>query len=59
MSDDKSKGTAKEIGGSIKETVGKLTGDDRLEAEGTGERVEGKTQKNIGKVKDAVKNQFS
>ncbi|MDY8110130.1 CsbD family protein [Fulvimarina sp. 2208YS6-2-32] len=58
MSDDKSKGTAKELGGSIKETAGKVTGNDRMEAEGTGDRVEGKTQKNLGKVKDAVKDQL-
>ncbi|MEF2553822.1 CsbD family protein [Aurantimonas sp. A2-1-M11] len=58
MSDNQTKGTAKEIGGTIKEKAGKAMGDDRMETEGTGERVEGKTQKNIGKVKDAVKDQF-
>jgi uncharacterized protein YjbJ (UPF0337 family) len=58
MSDEQAKGTAKEVGGSIKEAAGKLTGDRQMEAEGTGDRVEGKTEKNIGKVKDAVKDQF-
>lgn len=59
MSNEQAKGTAKEVGGSIKEAAGKLTGNERLEAEGTGDRVEGKTEKNLGKVKDAVKDQFS
>ena len=59
MSNDQTEGKAKEIGGSIKEKAGKLTGNDRMEAEGTGDRVEGKTEKNIGKAKDAVKDQFS
>lgn len=59
MSNEQAKGTAKEGGGSIKEAAGKLTGNERLEAEGTGDRVEGKTEKNIGKVKHAVKDQFS
>ncbi|WP_062014902.1 CsbD family protein [Aureimonas sp. AU4] len=59
MSNEQLKGAAKELGGSIKETAGKVTGDRQMEAEGTGDRVEGKTEKNLGKVKDAVKNQFS
>ncbi|WP_246233105.1 CsbD family protein [Aurantimonas aggregata] len=59
MSNEQTDGKAKEIGGSIKEKAGKLTGNDRMEAEGTGDRVEGKTEKNIGKAKDAVKDQFS
>lgn len=59
MSNEQAKGAAKELGGSIKEAAGKVTGDRQMEAEGTGDRVEGKTEKNLGKVKDAVKNQFS
>lgn len=58
MSDDRAKGTAKELGGSIEEAAGTLTGNEQMEAEGTGGRVEGKTQKNLGTVKDAVKDQF-
>jgi uncharacterized protein YjbJ (UPF0337 family) len=58
MSNDQAKGAAKEAGGTVKEKAGQLTGNDRMEAEGTGDRVEGKTQKNLGKAKDAVKNQF-
>ena len=43
-------GGAKELGGKIKEGVGKLVGNEKLQAEG-------KTEKNYGKVKDAVKDQ--
>ena len=58
MDDDQIKGGAKELGGNIKEAAGKLVGNERLEAEGEIDQVEGKTQKNVGKVKDAVKDQF-
>ncbi|NDV86084.1 CsbD family protein [Aurantimonas aggregata] len=53
------KGGAKEIGGKIKEAAGRAVGNERLEAEGEVDQVEGKTQKNYGKVKDAVKDQIS
>ena len=52
------KGGAKEIGGKIKEAAGRAVGNERLEAEGEVDQVEGKTQKNYGKVKDAVKDQI-
>jgi uncharacterized protein YjbJ (UPF0337 family) len=50
-------GGAKELGGKIKEGVGKLVGNERLQAEGAVDQAEGKTEKNYGKVKDAVKDQ--
>ncbi len=50
-------GGAKELGGKLKEGVGKLVGNERLQAEGMADQVEGKTEKNYGKVKDAVKDQ--
>lgn len=59
MSSDQTKGAAKELGGSIKDAAGNLTGNERLEAQGTSERIEGKTQKNIGKIEGAVKDQFN
>lgn len=51
------KGGAKEVGGKIKEAAGHATGNRDMEAEGQVDQVEGKTQKNYGKVKDAVKDQ--
>ncbi|ORE98486.1 CsbD family protein [Aurantimonas sp. 22II-16-19i] len=58
MADHQTKGTAKEIGGKIKETVGNATGDREVQNEGTADRTEGKTEKNYGKAKDAIKDQF-
>ena len=55
MHKDEAKGAAKDIKGSIKEGVGKATGNDRMAAEGAGERVEGKVQKAVGSVKDAAR----
>lgn len=55
MHKDEAKGAAKDISGSIKEAVGKATGNERLEAEGVGERVEGKVQKGVGSLKDAAR----
>ncbi len=54
MHKDQAKGATKDIAGSIKEGVGKATGNDKLAAEGAGERVEGKVQKAVGSVKDAA-----
>ena len=48
-------GAAKKIKGSIKETIGKSTGDAKLEAEGKADKVEGKVQNAIGGLKDALK----
>lgn len=50
-------GGAKEIGGKIKEAAGKLVGNERLQADGMADQAEGKTQKNYGKVKDAMKDE--
>ncbi|GGD24887.1 CsbD family protein [Aureimonas glaciei] len=55
MADHETKGTIKEVGGSIKETAGKAVGNERVEAEGAADRVEGKTEKNLGKVENAAK----
>ncbi|TFF19075.1 CsbD family protein [Jiella endophytica] len=51
------KGAAKELGGKVKSAAGRATGDREMEADGKLDQVEGKTQKNYGKVKDAVKDQ--
>jgi len=55
MHKDEAKGAAKDIKGSIKEGVGKATGDDRLAAEGAADRVAGKVQKGVGSLKDAAR----
>ena len=55
MNKDRIAGAAKEIKGSIKETVGKAVGDTKLEADGKADKVEGKVQNAIGGLKDALK----
>ena len=55
MDKDRIAGTAKEIKGSIKETVGKAVGDAKLQSDGKTDKVAGKVQNAIGGLKDALK----
>ena len=55
MDKDRIAGAAKEIKGSIKETIGKAVGDAKLQSDGQAEKVEGKVQNAIGGLKDALK----
>ena len=52
---DRVEGAAKNIGGKIKEAAGKITGDEKLKAEGRADQVEGKVQNTVGGIKDAVR----
>ncbi|MFN3838249.1 MAG: CsbD family protein [Brevundimonas sp.] len=52
---DRIEGAAKNIGGKIKETAGKVTGDTKLQAEGKADQVEGKVQNAVGGVKDSLR----
>ncbi len=52
---DRVEGSAKNIGGKIKEGLGKLTGDSKTEAEGKADQVEGKVQNTVGGIKDTVR----
>jgi uncharacterized protein YjbJ (UPF0337 family) len=55
MSDhDRIEGAAKNLGGKIKETAGKVTGDEKLKAEGRAEQIEGKVQNAVGGLKDSL-----
>ena len=56
MDKDRIAGVAKEIKGSIKETIGKATGDAKLQAAGKADKVEGKVQNAVGGLKDTLKN---
>lgn len=51
---DRIEGAAKNIGGKIKEGVGKVTGDTKMQAEGKADQVEGKVQNTVGGVKDSL-----
>ncbi len=48
-------GSAKEAKGNVKEAVGKLTGDAKLQADGHADKVEGKIQNAVGGVNDALR----
>ena len=48
---DEVEGKGKQIKGAIKDKVGEVTNNPRLEAEGEAERLEGKIQENVGKVR--------
>ncbi len=52
---DRIEGAAKQAEGSIKEGLGKLTGDEKLKAEGRADKVEGKVQNTVGGIKDSLK----
>jgi uncharacterized protein YjbJ (UPF0337 family) len=49
------KGTADKIKGSVKDTAGRITGDDELQAEGKLDKAKGEVRKGVGDVKDAFK----
>ena len=55
MDKDRIAGAAKEIKGSVKETIGRATGDAKLEAGGKADKVEGQVQNAVGGLKDALK----
>ena len=55
MDKDRIKGSVEQAKGSVKEAVGKATGDAKLEVEGRNEKAAGKVQKAVGGVKDAVR----
>lgn len=55
MDKDRIDGVAKQAKGSIKEAVGKVTGDAKTEAEGKAEKAVGKVQNAAGSAKDAAR----
>ena len=50
---DRIEGSAKNMGGKIKEGAGKLTGDSKLQAEGKADQVEGKVQNRPNAVRES------
>lgn len=55
MDKNRIKGAAKQAAGSVKQGLGKLTGNTSLEAEGAVEKAEGVIQSEFGKARDALK----
>lgn len=52
---DKAKGYANKAAGSVKATVGKATGNEKLQAKGALQQAKGSAQVGMGKAKDAAK----
>lgn len=52
---DRIEGAAKNMGGNIKEAAGKLTGDEKLKAEGRADQAEGKIQNAVGGLQDTLR----
>lgn len=55
MDKTRAEGAAQKTGGRIKEAVGKLTGDSKLQAEGRADQTVGGVKNAIGGAKDAIR----
>lgn len=55
MDKDRVAGGAKKAKGSVKEAIGKVTGDSKTQAEGVAEKAAGRTQNAGGDVKDTLR----
>ncbi|MET3825774.1 MULTISPECIES: CsbD family protein [Sphingomonas] len=53
--DDRIEGAGKQATGSIKEAIGKITGDRSVEAKGAAEKAAGKAQSERGEAKAAAR----
>jgi uncharacterized protein YjbJ (UPF0337 family) len=53
MDKDRIAGSAKQVKGSVKEAIGKVTGDTKTQAEGAAEKAAGKVQNTVGGATDA------
>ncbi len=47
-------GIARQAKGTIKEATGKITGNEKLQAEGKAEKMAGRAQEKLGKAKDTI-----
>ena len=55
MDKDRVDGIGKKVAGSVKEAIGKVTGDTKLEAEGSAQKTAGMAQNAVGGIKDSVR----
>ncbi|HTT99102.1 MAG TPA: CsbD family protein [Rhizomicrobium sp.] len=55
MNKDRIEGSATQAKGAVKEAVGKMTGDAKLQGEGAADKAAGKVQNAVGGAKDAIK----
>ncbi len=52
--EDRIRGTAKELEGRVRGTVGAATGDDKEQVKGKGQELKGKAKQAIGKMKQRL-----
>jgi uncharacterized protein YjbJ (UPF0337 family) len=55
MDKNRIEGAGRKMAGSIKEAAGKLTGDEKLKAEGKAQKTVGKVQNAAGGIADAAR----
>ena len=55
MDKDRIAGAANKVKGSVKQGIGEMTGDAKLEAEGRADKAKGTVQNTVGGAKDAVR----
>ena len=55
MDKDRVEGSAKNLGGKVKEAAGKVTGDEKLKREGQADQIAGKVQNTVGGLKDKLR----
>ena len=55
MDDDRIKGAGTKAKGSVKEAIGTLTGDAKLQADGRADQAAGTVQNAVGGLKDAAR----
>jgi len=59
MDNDRIKGMADQAKGSVKDALGKATGDTKLEAEGKIDKAKGKVENAVGGAKDTLRDQLN
>jgi uncharacterized protein YjbJ (UPF0337 family) len=55
MHKDEVKGVGKQAKGAVKDAVGGLTGNEKLQAEGKADKIVGKVQQKVGEAKDRTR----
>jgi uncharacterized protein YjbJ (UPF0337 family) len=55
MDKDRIEGSAQQVKGGVKEAIGKLTGDAKLQADGKAEKAAGKIRNAVGGLKDTLR----
>jgi uncharacterized protein YjbJ (UPF0337 family) len=55
MDKDRVSGAVDQAKGAVKEGIGKMTGDTKLQAEGKADKVAGKVESTVGGAKDAAR----